>query len=53
MVGIQLFQQCGDFELVADVERGSRLVEQQDVGRLRKGGRDDHALLLAAAQRGE
>ena len=44
-------QQRRDFELIAEIERRRRLVEQQHVGRLRQRAGDDDALLLAAAER--
>ena len=50
-LAIQTGQQRGDFELISEVERCGRLVEQQDLGRLREGAGDDDALFLAAAQR--
>ena len=42
-----------DLELIAEIERGRRFVEQQNLGRLRQRRGDDHALLLAAAERAE
>src|SRR5438034_322220 len=42
-----------DLELMTDVERGGRLVEQQDLRALRQRAGDDDALLLAAAERVE
>ena len=50
---VQRRQQRGDVELIAQIERRGRLVEQQDVGRLRQRRGDDDALLLAAAERVE
>ena len=50
---VQPREQRRDLELVAEVQRGGRLVEQHHVGGLRQRARDDDALLLAAAQRGE
>src|SRR5947207_3948137 len=50
-LAIQTGQQRGDFELISEVERCGRFVEQQDLGRLREGAGDDDALFLAAAQR--
>ena len=50
---VERAQQRGDVELVAEVERRRRLVEQQDVGFLRQRAGDDDALLLAAGQRRE
>ena len=46
-------EQVRNLELVADIERRRRLVEQQDVGLLRERAGDDHALLFAARERGE
>ena len=46
-------QQLRDLELIPGIERRRRLVEQQHVGLLRQRGRDDDALLLAAAERRE
>ena len=37
-------------DLVPEVEVRSRFIEQQQVGLLRKGAREDHALTLAAGQ---
>ena len=44
-------EQLLHFELMAEVERRRRLVEQQQLGRLRQRAGDDDALLFAAAQR--
>ena len=44
-------EQRRDLELIAQIERRGRLVEQQHVGGLRQRRGDDDALLLAAAQR--
>ncbi len=52
-LAVQAGEQRGDVELVADVERGRRLVEQQDVRLLGEGAGDDDALLLAAREGGE
>ena len=52
-LGVQPAQQRRYLDLVAGVERGGRLVEQHQAGRLRQRARDDHPLLLAAAERRE
>ena len=51
--GVQPPEERRDLELIAEIERRGRLVEQQHVGRLRQRARNHDALLLAAAQRGE
>ena len=50
-LAIEPLEQRRDLELVAEIERRRRLVEQQHVGRLRQRAGDDDALLLAAAER--
>ena len=57
---MQLPDDLRHFHLIPDVQRGGRLVEKQHPRRrrrrvcdLRKGGRDDHPLFFAAAQREE
>ncbi len=50
-VPVETREQPRHFELIAEVERRRRLVEQESPGRLRERARDDHALLLAAAER--
>ncbi len=50
---VEAREQRGDVELVAEVERRGRFVEQQDLGLLRQGAGDDDALFLAARERGE
>ena len=52
-LAIQPCEQRGDVELVAEIERRRRLVEQQDLGLLGERAGDDDALLLAARERGE
>ena len=46
-------QQCRDLELICEIERRRRLVEQQHLRRLRQRARNHHALLFAAAERCE
>jgi hypothetical protein len=53
LLAAQLAQQRRHFELVAEVERCRRFVEQQHFGTLRQRAGDDHPLPFAAAQRGE
>ena len=50
-LAIEPSEQRRDFELIAEIERGGRFVEQEDVWRLRQRAGDDDALLFAAAQR--
>jgi hypothetical protein len=50
---IQSRQQQLHVELVAEIERSRRLVQQQQFGALRQRAGDDDPLLLAAAQRRE
>ena len=50
-LAIEPRQQRRHLELIAEIERGRRLVEQQHVRRLRQRARDDDALLLTAAER--
>ena len=50
---IEVGEQLRDLELRAEIERRGRLVEQQHVGGLGQRRGDHHALLLAAAERGE
>ena len=57
---LEVAQQRRDLELIGEIERGRRLVEQEDgaggsarAADLRQRRGDDHALLLAAAQRRE
>ena len=52
-LAIEPAEQGGDVELVAEIERRRRLVEQQDVRLLGQRAGDDDALLLAAGERGE
>ena len=52
-VAVQARQQLLHFELMADVERRRRLVEQQQLGILRQRAGDHDALLFAAAERVE
>ena len=49
-VVVEAREQRGDFELIAKIERRGRLVEQQELGRLRKRAGDDDALFFAAAE---
>ena len=44
-------QQRGDLELVAEIERRRRLVEQEHLGRLRQRAGNDDALFFTAAER--
>ena len=53
LLGVQLLQQHLHFELVADVERRRRLVEQQQLCALRQRAGDHDALFFAAAERAE
>ena len=52
-VPVQRGQERCDVELLAEIQRRGRLVEQEDVGRLRQCRGDDNPLLLAAAERVE
>ena len=52
-LAVQARDERRDLELVRQVQRRGRLVEQQHVGRLRQRGGNHHALLLAAAERVE
>ncbi len=47
---LETMDQVEDFDLVADIEIGGRLVQEQDLRLLGKGGRDPGALALAAGQ---
>ena len=49
-LGIQPPQQFQDLDLIADIEMGGRLIQQQDWRLLRQRQRNDHALLFAATQ---
>ena len=51
--GAECVQQLERVLLMADVERGGRLVEEHDRSLLRQRAGDDHPLALAAAQRAE
>ena len=48
-----LAKQAETLQLLIDVEKGRRLVEEQQPGRLRQAGGQQHALPLAAAERGD
>src|SRR5438552_6702085 len=50
-LAIEAREQRGDLDLVAEVERRGRLVEQQRVGGLRQRARDHDAMFFAAAER--
>ena len=50
---VEVGEQLRDLELRAEIERRGRLVEQQHLGGLGQRRGDHHALLLAAAERGE
>ena len=49
-LGLELLEQRQDLRLHGDVERGRRLVGDQDVGAQRERHRDHHALALAARE---
>ena len=49
----ELHEQRLHLELVADIERRRRLVEQQQISALRERARDDDSLSFTAAERGE
>ena len=53
LAGIEVLKEHLHFDLVADVERGGRFVEQQQLCALRERAGDHDALFFAAAQRAE
>ena len=52
-LAVQLVENRADLELIREIERGGRLVEQQNVGILRKRAGNDDALFFAAGERVE
>ena len=48
---VQTDQQRRHFQLIGEIERGGRFVQQQDVRLLRQRARDDYSLFFAAAER--
>ena len=53
LLPIEAREQRRHLELVPDVERRGRLVQQEQIGTLRERARDDDALFFAAAERAE